>query len=238
MDLEIFEDERFDFEALESEPKLGRRQFLIAGLATGAAATALPNYAAMARNRRIPVAKSGTFPLGVASGFPYPKGTILWTQLGGAKRTSRLKLQVAKDSDFKHVVLEKTVTARKERDFTARTRVRDLKPSQEYFYRFHTKDKGSPVGRFRTAPPHNSNQPLQDRLPLLPELRGRLLQRPGGDRQGARHRPRPPSRRLHLRVALLPRPAPGHQRLQPRRERRVPGGVPAEVPALQVQTPT
>ena len=161
MDLEIFEDERFDFEALESEPKLGRRQFLIAGLATGAAVTALPNYAAMARNRRIPVAKSGTFPLGVASGFPYPKGTILWTQLGGAKRTSRLKLQVAKDSDFKHVVLEKTVTARKERDFTARTRVRDLKPSQEYFYRFHTKDKGSPVGRFRTAPPHNSNQPLK-----------------------------------------------------------------------------
>ena len=161
MDLEIFEDERFDFEALDSEPKLGRRQFLIAGLATGAAATALPNYAAMARNRRIPVAKSGTFPLGVASGFPYPKGTILWTQLGGVKRTSRLKLQVAKDANFKNVVLEKTVTARKERDFTARTRVRHLEPSREYFYRFHTKDKGSPVGRFRTAPPHNSNQPLR-----------------------------------------------------------------------------
>jgi alkaline phosphatase D len=161
MDLEIFEDERFDFEALDSEPKLGRRQFLIAGLATGAAVTALPNYAAMARNRRVPVAKSGTFPLGVASGFPYPKGTILWTQLGGVKRTSRLKLQVAKDANFKNVVLEKTVTARKERDFTARTRVRHLEPSQEYFYRFHTKDKGSPVGRFRTAPPHNSNQPLR-----------------------------------------------------------------------------
>ena len=61
MDLEIFEDERFDFEALDSRPKLGRRQFLIAGLATGAAATALPNYAAMARNRRVPLAKSGTF---------------------------------------------------------------------------------------------------------------------------------------------------------------------------------
>ncbi|HEX5821757.1 MAG TPA: alkaline phosphatase D family protein [Solirubrobacterales bacterium] len=161
MDLQTFEDERFDFEALESEPKLGRRQFLIAGLATGAAATALPNYAAMARNRRVPVAKSGTFPLGVASGFPYPKGTILWTQLGDVKRTSRLKLQVAKDRHFKNVVLEKTVTARKERDFTARTRVRDLQPAHEYFYRFHTKDKGSPVGRFRTAPPHDSRQPLK-----------------------------------------------------------------------------
>ena len=161
MDLQEFEDTSFDLESLDSEPRLGRRQFLIAGLATGVAATALPNYAAIARKRRIPVAKSGTFPLGVASGFPYPKGTILWTKLGGHHHTSRLKLQVAKDRHFKNVVLEKTVTARKERDLTARTRVRGLQPAHEYFYRFHTKDKGSPVGRFRTAPPHDSNAPLR-----------------------------------------------------------------------------
>ncbi len=161
MDVQEFEDARFDLESLDTEPRLGRRQFLIAGLATGAAVTALPNYAAIARKRRIPVAKSGTFPLGVASGFPYPKGTILWTKLGQAKRTSRLDLQIAKDRHFRNVVLEKTVTARKERDFTARTRVRGLQPAHEYFYRFHTKDKGSPVGRFRTAPPRDSNQPLR-----------------------------------------------------------------------------
>src|SRR3954447_22581705 len=161
MDLERFEDSSFDLESLATEPGLGRRQFLIAGLATGAAATVLPNYAAIARKRRVPVAKSGTFPLGVASGFPYPKGTILWTKLGEAHRTSRLKLQVAKDRHFKNVVEERTVTARKERDFTARARIRGLRPGHEYFYRFHTKDKGSPVGRFRTAPPHDSNTPLR-----------------------------------------------------------------------------
>ncbi len=161
MDLQEFEDTSFDLDSLETEPRLGRRQFLIAGLATGAAATALPNYAAIARKRRIPIAKSGTFPLGVASGFPYPKGTILWTKLGGHGHTARLKLQVAKDRHFKNVVLEKTVTARKERDLTARTRVRGLQPAHEYFYRFHTKDKGSPVGRFRTAPPHDSSAPLR-----------------------------------------------------------------------------
>jgi alkaline phosphatase D len=161
MDLQEFEDSRFDLESLDTEPRLGRRQFLLAGLATGAAVTALPNYAAIARKRRIPVAKSGTFPLGVASGFPYPKGTILWTKLGGAKHTSRIKLEIAKDRHFKNVVLEQTVTARKERDFTARARVRGLQPANEYFYRFHTKDKGSPVGRFRTAPPHDSNTPLR-----------------------------------------------------------------------------
>jgi alkaline phosphatase D len=161
MDLETFDDARLDLESLDSEPRLGRRQFLLAGLATGVAATALPNYAAIARKRRIPIAKSGTFPLGVAAGFPYPKGTILWTKLGHAKRTTRLQLQVAKDRHFKNVVLEKTVTARKERDFTARTRVRGLQPAHEYFYRFHTKDKGSPIGQFRTAPPHDSNTPLR-----------------------------------------------------------------------------
>src|SRR5262245_18117351 len=127
MDLERFEDSRFDLDSLSTEPRLGRRQFLIAGLATGVAATALPNYAAIARKRRFPVAKSGTFPLGVASGFPYPNGTVLWTQLAGVGRTTRLTLQVAKDADFKHVVKERQVTAREERDFTARTQLTGLK---------------------------------------------------------------------------------------------------------------
>src|SRR5262249_43177689 len=83
-----------------------------------------------------------------------------WTQLGNAKRTSRLKLQVAKDRHFRNIVKEETVTARSERDFTARTRVKGLKPGREYFYRFHTKDKGSPIGTFRTAPPAGSQQPV------------------------------------------------------------------------------
>ena len=128
MDLQEFEDSRFELESLDAEPRLGRRQFLIAGLATGAAVTALPNYAAIARNRRIPVAKSGTFPLGVASGFPYPKGTILWTKLGGPSTPRASSSRSPRTAHFKNVVLEKTVTARKERDFTARTRVRGLQP--------------------------------------------------------------------------------------------------------------
>ena len=94
-------------------------------------------------------------------GLPVPEGHDLWTKLGQAKRTSRLELQVAKDRHFKNVVLEKTVTARKERDFTAAPASAASSPAHEYFYRFHTKDKGSPVGRFRTAPPHDSKRPLR-----------------------------------------------------------------------------
>ena len=58
-------------------------------------------------------------------------------------------------------MLEKTVTARSDRDFTARARVKGLKPHHEYFYRFFTEHSHSPVGRFRTGPPPDSQQPLK-----------------------------------------------------------------------------
>jgi alkaline phosphatase D len=161
MDRDALDEARLDLDELESSPHLGRRAFLIGGLATGAALSAPINYAAMARSKRIPLAKHVKFPQGVASGFPYPKGTILWTRASGLKKTARLKLAVAKDRHFKHTVLEKTVTARSDRDFTARTRVNGLKPDREYFYRFHTEHSHSPVGKFRTGPPANSKRPLR-----------------------------------------------------------------------------
>jgi alkaline phosphatase D len=161
MDLESFEDSRPDLDSLDGAHRLGRRSFLIGALATGAAVTAPVNYAAIARKRRIPRAKHGKFDLGVASGFPRPRGIELWTRVGELKRTSKLKLIVAKDRKFGKVVEEKPVTARRERDFTARTFVKGLKPDQQYFYRFVTDDSKSPVGRFKTAPPLNSAQPVR-----------------------------------------------------------------------------
>ena len=161
MDLHELEDIRPDLESLDGSHRLGRRSFLIGALATGAAVAAPVNYAAAARKRRIPVAKHGKFDLGVVSGFPRPRGIELWTRVGEIKRTSKLKVLVAKDSKFKNVVLEKDVTARRERDFTARTFVKGLKSDEQYFYRFTTKDSKSPVGRFKTAPPLDSNKPIR-----------------------------------------------------------------------------
>src|SRR3954453_1174406 len=131
MDRDALDEARLDLDELESSPHLGRRAFLIGGLATGAALSAPINYAAMARSKRIPLAKHVKFPQGVASGFPYPKGTILWTRASGLKKTARLKLAVAKDRHFKHTVLEKTVTARSNRDFTALPAATGLKPCRE-----------------------------------------------------------------------------------------------------------
>ncbi|MGA9371676.1 MAG: alkaline phosphatase D family protein [Solirubrobacterales bacterium] len=159
--MHAFDDSRPDLESLDGSQRLGRRSFLIGALATGAGAVAPVNYAAAARKRRIPAAKHAKFDLGVASGFPRPRGIELWTRLGEIKRTSKLHVIVAKDRHFKHVVEEKLVTARRDRDFTARTFVKGLKPDHQYFYRFVTKQSKSPIGRFKTAPPLNSSKPIR-----------------------------------------------------------------------------
>ena len=156
-----FESDAVDLESLDGSHTLGRRSFLIGALATGAAVSAPLNYAARARARAVPFAKDGTFKLGVASGFPRPRGIVLWTHLGNAKGNERLRLLVAKDRKFGNVVLEKDVIARADRGHTAKTKVRGLDPAEQYFYRFVTGNSSSPIGRFRTAPPKDSKTPIK-----------------------------------------------------------------------------
>jgi alkaline phosphatase D len=156
-----FDSNAVDLESLDEGHRLGRRSFLIGAFATGAAASGTLNYAAMARARRFPLAKHGTFNLGVSSGFPRPRGIVLWTRLGGVSRSSKMRLLVSQDRHFRKVVHEKDVVASSKQDFTARSFVKGLDPSEEYFYRFTTKHNSSPVGRFRTAPPKNSARPLK-----------------------------------------------------------------------------
>ena len=45
------------------------------------------------------------------------------------------------------------MTAGKHHDFTVHERVAGLKPGQQYYYRFETRNKNSQVGKFRTLPP-------------------------------------------------------------------------------------
>ncbi len=145
----------------ETGTNLRRREFLIAGAAVGAAAAVPLNYAAVARSASFPVAKGGKFAHGVSSGFPTSKAATVWTRLSDIDRTSRLTLEVATDADFRKVVKRKQVTAKKHSDFTVHERVAGLKPGEQYYYRFETKNKNSQVGRFRTLPPADSKQPLK-----------------------------------------------------------------------------
>ena len=141
--------------------QVDRREFLLAGVATGVAVATPLNYAALARARRHPRPAEGAFLHGISSGQPSPSGIELWTRLSEIDRTSELKLEVAKDPGFRHVVRSREVTALKRHDFTVHSRVRGLSPDSEYFYRFHTRGTNSAVGRFRTLPPPDSNRPIR-----------------------------------------------------------------------------
>ena len=156
-----FDDHVVDLEQLDSTKSFGRRSFLVGALATGAAVSAPINYAAIAKKRRVPIAKNGAFNLGVASGFPRPNGIVLWTELSEITRTSKLRVAVSTDPKFKNTVYEKDVVARADRGFTTRVFVRKLKPRKEYYYRFFTKNQKSEVGRFRTAPPFDSQDTIR-----------------------------------------------------------------------------
>ena len=110
---------------------------------------------------KVPIATTGNFEHGVASGFPRPKGAVLWSRVSGLDRTSRVNYEVAEDAGFRKVVDRGRVHAFKNRDFTLHAEVGGLKPSSEYHYRFWTGEKESPVGRLRTAPDPRSKQPVR-----------------------------------------------------------------------------
>jgi alkaline phosphatase D len=144
-------------------PGITRRRAIAAGAGVaGALATGpLLNQGALARDRKKPVARDGSFDWGVSAGFPLPYGVVLWTRVGGLDRTSRVTLEVARDRGFRKVVHRSKVLAEKNRDYTVHARVRQLRPHTEYFYRFATRNSESRVGRFRTAPPRKSDQPVR-----------------------------------------------------------------------------
>ncbi len=141
--------------------KLARREFLVAGAATGIAVAGPINYVALARGKHLPDAREVKFAHGVAAGFPTDRAITLWTRLSELQRTSRLTLEVATDKHFRHVVKRERVVAKRHSDFTVHERVSGLRPAEEYFYRFETSKSESRVGRFRTLPPKNSKQPLK-----------------------------------------------------------------------------
>lgn len=148
-----------------ADPRIDRRAFVrYAGL--GALILGgVPVDRAIAGRRRqqptVPLAREATFPQGIASGDPSPHGIRLWTRLEGAEGDRRLFVEVARDKGFKHVVARRPVLARAKRDFTAEARVGKLRPGEQYFYRFETRDRSSPVGRFRTLRPKDSREPVR-----------------------------------------------------------------------------
>ncbi len=151
-----------------SDPLLTRRAVVGGALATSGAVLlsgGAPGAVARAGRRRPrePFLPDGTFGQGVAAGLPGTDEITLWTRVDDVKGNARIRLEVARDRDFRNVVLRRDVRVPQIRDHTVHTRIkgRPLRPGEEYFYRFETRRSGSEVGRFRTARPADSREPVR-----------------------------------------------------------------------------
>ena len=83
---------------------------------------------------------------------------------GGRHRADEpAQVEISRDEDFRSVLYRQNVVADVERGFAVHHRADNaaLKPGEQYFYRFYTCDENSPVGRFRTARPADSAEPVR-----------------------------------------------------------------------------
>lgn len=144
---------------------ISRRQFL-----TRAGAAAVPVVlspasslagAAAPRGQAARLLRGGAFRQGVLSGDPTVHSITLLTALEDVGGSGAVRLEVARDPDFRHVVARRSLSVGPANAHAAKARVTGLRAHERYWYRFETRDAHSPVGRFQTALPAGSRQPVR-----------------------------------------------------------------------------
>lgn len=144
----------------QAAPAATRRRFLQRASAALLATASAP---ALLRAASPPPATPFTadpFTLGVASGYPQPDRVVLWTRLapepmndgGIAAEQLDIRWELAADEGFEHIVRQGRVTSHAELGHSVHLEPVGLEPDRVYFYRFHSADASSPIGRTRTAP--------------------------------------------------------------------------------------
>jgi alkaline phosphatase D len=130
-----------------------RRALLAAALAAGAT----PAFVRHALAADVP-----RFELGVASGFPQPRGMVLWTMLTGAGLPERAEVrwEVARDEAFRDVVARGAETTDAAWGHSVHAEPTGLAPNRWYWYRFEALGVRSPAGRTRTTPAPDEAVPL------------------------------------------------------------------------------
>jgi alkaline phosphatase D len=137
-----------------------RRQFVRAAGTAGAGLIVAPQTLALAAGTS-PLLPGGAFDQGVLSGDPTPSSIVLWTHVGDTERSGAVRVEVATDKGFRKVVAHDTVRTSSQLGHSVKARVKGLKAGERYYYRFATAAKDSPVGRFQTAVPAGSSEPVR-----------------------------------------------------------------------------
>lgn len=140
-----------------------RRELLRDGAVAGTGLALWATTPGWARARPPGLTRGGAFRQGVAAGLPGPHGIALWTRVEDLEQGARMRLEIATDRGFRHVVHSQRVRTIPRSDQTVKVPIRSpvLRPHEQYFYRFETATEHSPVGRFRTLPPTDSHAPLR-----------------------------------------------------------------------------
>jgi len=103
-----------------------------------------------------------SFKHGVASGDPQSDKVIIWTRVTHEDSTKTVPLDVAfevsTDDKFSNIVNNGAYKANQDSDFTVKIDARNLKPATQYYYRFKSNGKTSPIGKTKTLPVSNPEQ--------------------------------------------------------------------------------
>lgn len=109
---------------------------------------------------------SNPFTMGVASGDPDASSVVLWTRLapdplapdfGMPQMPVFVRWEVSEDESFSRIVRSGEEEAHPGAAFSVHAEVGGLKAGQAYWYRFHSGDATSPVGRTRTTPARDAD---------------------------------------------------------------------------------
>lgn len=154
-----------------------RREFLKRFLATSGT-TILPLPLLQACGSDAPLLSSNGTPItttaklgeasfnhGVASGDPLADRVILWTRITPTANdgaTQAVRVLLARDPDFKSIVVDSFAETGPQRDYTVSVDPTGLAPRTTYYYRFQTATSVSPTGRTKTLP--NPDDAGVDRL--------------------------------------------------------------------------
>jgi alkaline phosphatase D len=139
-----------------------RRQFITRGGAAAAVAILAPQDALAAKRRqRAALLPGGRFSQGVLSGDPATDAITLSTIVDHVGGSGRVRLEVAADAGFDKVIARQDILTTTAVGHAVKARVTGLKPHRRYWYRFETRDRHSPVGRFQTALPEGSRETVR-----------------------------------------------------------------------------